>query len=191
MTLNTAIYLDGAHGREVAREVYDFFNNLLGPRPGGEPTQMSKEAMPWSGPGVLNFGNELGQGLPAILDVEFREDAPVASTEQAAEHTEDCEWDVKQGSSCDWNHPVVCGILISLDTAYGYTDSYGGCSVLHARYIVDFYTNFVLPRGLSLRWKNEYSGEINEGIDGIEEFLDGGDEAAEWFTGIITKIVGN
>ena len=190
MTLNTAIFLDGAHGRTVAREVYDFFNTLLGPRQDGRPTAMHDEQMPWVSDGVRSFGNQLGQGLPAILEVSFRDNAPLATAEQATEHTEDCEWDIKEGISCAWNHPVACGILTTLDTAYGYSDAYGGCSVLHARYIVDFYNNFVLPRGLSMRWKNEYSGKINEGINGIEEFLDGGDEAYEWFTDVMKKIEG-
>ena len=185
MTLNTVIYLDDVYGRHVAEEVYEFFNVLLGPRPDGLPTERHPEKMAWSEEGVFSLGNRLGQGLPAILEVQFREGAPLATVEQAAAHNEDCEWDQKEGNDCSWNHPVATGIKISLDTTYGYSDEYGSCTMLHARYLVAFYEQVVKPRGLKMRWVNEFNGEINEGLNGLEEFFGDGDKADDWFKGIL------
>lgn len=162
MTLCTNILLRTEHSQ---REVYDRMNQLLG---------APEKPVGWE-----KMSNAPGQGFAAWLIT--------AGPSSPGEHDDDCE------PECAYWRCVHPGwdVLVNLDTGYAYRDSYGGCSILHARLIVDLY-HWIVATGGSLTWINEFSGVMNEGLSGIEEFLGNGDEAQEWFSSLVLpEFLGN
>ena len=132
------------------------------------------------------FGTRLGQGLPAILSVDFKPGDVLRTAEQAAEH-EDCDEDepVCDGSG----HDPACVLEVNLDTAYGYKGPNGmRCSDLHAVVIVRL-GRWLAERSVPFAWRNEYTGEIHQGEEGIEELLSSGVEADRWFDGTLMPTI--
>lgn len=181
MTLNTTIYiLDPVNPHDV----FNFGNFLLGNgenvyRPGGSLGNVRYSEVKnseWSEPGVVNIYNNIGQGFPAILDCSYREDAPLWE-----EDTYDVE-DLSEygGGISSYLISPACYMSLSFDTGYGYRDDLGGASNLHARYLVDLY-KWLQKKNVRIRWQNEFTGEIHDGIDGLDKFFVGGDKAESWF----------
>lgn len=138
---------------------------------------------PWT------VGNELGQGLPALLDISYRPDAPLRTAEQAAEHDEDiCNlpgvaWYDEASGPCDgvrtWRR--ACWLEVSFDTAYGYRDDRGyGCGDLHAEYVAKL-GQWLDAKGVRWEWENEFTGEIHTGYSRLIDLASGGFEASAWF----------
>lgn len=108
---------------------------------------------------TAQWGTVIGQGLPGIVWVEDEDDH----------------------------------YMLSYDTGYGYREGGLGCTELHVSALV--HLTHLLPKGTSVvEWENEYTGEWNKTVGGaigpgVPEFLNGGDDAMEWFARIIPAIM--
>lgn len=188
MTLSTNIYvLDEASPHELFRHC----QTLL--------TKYDEERRPWNQQkcsdlpsrvfrggefitepgGPWRIGNDLGQGLPAILDIDYQPGGPLRTPEQAAEHDSYC------GEDCDGEyHGRACWMDIDFDTSYGYHDSEGrGCGDLHALLVAQV-GEYLDARGVRWEWHNEFTGEVHGGDDRYARLVglcSGGFEAAAWF----------
>lgn len=196
MTLSTNVYiLDEIDHTEVFR----FCQGLLAKyddRP-GEHEQAWKDSGSWRGEGYQSIHNLIGQGLPAILDINYRTGRPMRTAEEAAEHDEDCnlpinaEWYDPEAGDCDkTEHDPPCWLDVDFDTAYGYKDSRGwGCGDLHA-VLVGELGAWLAERGIRWRWRNEFTGVIHDDADSLIELVSGGFEAGAWFaTTVLPAIV--
>lgn len=115
----------------------------------------------------------VGQGLPAWTMMTYR-----TSGEPFPSYTQDAE---------DYDDPKTFPAFyadLSFDTSYGFQDAYGGCATLHARYLVH-----LAQKGYAFTWVNEFTGEPHEGLSGLMEFMDGGDEAEAWFQGTVLPLI--
>jgi hypothetical protein len=185
MTLSTDIYvLDQVDVPELFR----FCQGLLAQfddrsTPQQPDQQKSRDREGWREDGARCMSNEIGQGLPAILDIHYRPNAALATAEQAAQCTSDCD-DPEEGEDRYHHHPHACWVNIDFDTTYGYRDSAGrGCGDLHAA-LVALVGKWCDERGARWEWRNEYTGDIHGGETRYERLLDlmkQGSEAAAWF----------
>jgi hypothetical protein len=141
-------------------------------RDGREFTELGN---PWS------IFNQLGRGLPAILDVSYRPGAPLRTPEQAAEH-DDCDAYNEPGDPpcSETEHRPACWVEISWDTAYGYTGPDGmGCGDLHARFVAAM-AAWCDERSLRWRWRNEFTGEVHDDLGSLIGLVGSGFEASVW-----------
>lgn len=183
MTLNTKVYvLDPSVGY---REVFVVCQRLLAKydeqnRP--VTAQRFEEREGW-------IGNERGQELPALMDVTYRLGAPLRTPEEQAAHDPDIctlpdsSWyGGDPATLCDGAHRgrPACWLQISFDTAYGAVSKGLRCSELHGRLIVEL-GDWLDGRGARLKWMNEYSGAVYDGLDGIASLIGDGDQAMAWF----------
>jgi hypothetical protein len=189
MTLDTRVYvLD----RISAKDVWLKCNQLIGADESVKAVHEQKKS--WrKGESFVEPGdpwwywNRPGQGLCALLDVQYRPDAPLRSEADAAAHDEDCnlpgtEWYDEEAGPCDgsWHYPA-CWLEISFDTAYSYKDEQGrGCGDLHASLLADL-GRWLDERGVRWAWKNEFTGEVHTGYEQLIELCTGGFEASAWF----------
>lgn len=140
--------------------------------------------------------NELGQGFDAIFEVEWEKDgAPLVWYDRAEEEermarhvpsiytAQEAADEVASMAAYYEKYPEGV-IKIDWDTGYAFKDEHGGCSDLHARYIVRLAKEYLEPRGITFAWQNEYSGEWNEGLTGFEEFGRAGADAGAWFANV-------
>lgn len=168
MTLATEVFLSGDID---GREVFAYAQHLLALYDKQKRPASEQKTRAFEGPdseGVAQLSNRIGQGLPAILDVKFRTDGSPLRAE-----------DIPETEGSDWEYPK-CSVEVRFDTGYGYSDSLGGCSHLHARFICAL-QDWVTERDGSLAWRNEYTGDVHQGLDGISEFIGDGNKAADWF----------
>jgi hypothetical protein len=179
MTLSTNIYI---LDQVDAREVFKFCQGLLAKyddRP-GRPRQQESVDLPG------NVFNQIGQGLPAILDVRYGESGPLVTAEQSAAHDEDCPPD------CGGEyHDAEYWVNVDFDTSYGYRDSRGWrCNELHAALVVDLGT-WLNGRGIRWSWRNEYTGDIHPGpgFESLESFFAAGDKAQDWFVSMVLPAI--
>lgn len=185
MTLSTDIYvLDQVDVSELFR----FCQGLLTkyddrPTPQQPDQQAWRDRESWRDNGARLMSNEIGQGLPAILDLHYRPDAPLATPEQAEQCTDDCD-PPEEGEDRYHHHPHACWANIDFDTAYSYRDTSGrGCGDLHAL-LVSEVGQWLDERGVRWEWHNEYTGDIHGGDDRYERLIDlvsGGFAAEAWF----------
>lgn len=182
MTLSTDIYVQRAI---PARDVFEFVLAQL--------LEFDESKRPRSA--VVEhftpncFGTQLGQGLPAILSVDYKLGDVLCTPEQAAEH-EDCnvpgyEYYDAAEPDCDGSgHSPACVLKVNLDTGYGYHDAQGnGCGHLHA-VLVSKLGLWLDRRTVPWMWSNEFTGEIHGGPDRYARLVDlgrGGFEASNWF----------
>lgn len=135
--------------------------------------------------GARTIGNNLGQGLPAILDVTYREDGqPVTTLEQAAEHEEECKLDC-DGSS-HYHQAAFC--IIGLDTAYAYSQGNFGCGDLHAA-LIELFGVWLDQHEVDWSWCNEFTGVTYHKYDNLTELGGGGLAAREWFLNVVQPII--
>lgn len=186
MTLSTNIYvLDPVDPEELFR----FGQSLLAEY---DEQHRSAEAQAWrrgepDANGRTSIYNRLGQGLPAILDVRYRNGGQYVTAEMAG-HDEDCDED------CTGKyHDRECWIDVDLDTAYGYRDERGwGCGDLHA-VLVARIGNWLDERGVRWEWRNEFTGDVHGDDDRYARLADlasGGFEAEAWFrTAVLPAIL--
>ena len=140
----------------------------------------------WREDGTKRYANELGQGLPAIFDVTYREGGPVRAESQI-DCNEDCEED------CSKNyHPRAHWLAINFDTAYGYRDKRGwGCGTLHA-VLVARIGGWLDAKGVRWEWTNEFTGETHGGDQRYAKLMElglGGAEAESWFRNIVMPAI--
>jgi hypothetical protein len=137
MTLDTRIYVED---RADYREVFAKCNQLIGAT---EQTRYRDEN------GTIM--NEPGQGLPGWLMLRYRDDAPLIAEGESLAHGEYCDPD------CDGTgHERQCWLRVSLDTAYSYSDSLGGCGDLHARFVAALGA-WLDGKGIRWSWRNEFT----------------------------------
>ena len=176
MTLDTAIYVRGPVDHKA---LFLKCNQLIGAtertRSKDEQDTSYHEGEWIAAPGnAWTIMNEPGQGLPGWLMVHYRPGAPLHTAEDAARHDEDCEPD------CDGDHYIrACWLRVSLDTAYSYSDAYGGCGDLHARFVAALGA-WLDERKVPWSWKNEFTGEVHQGTEGLDDLGSRGAEAAAW-----------
>jgi hypothetical protein len=177
MTLDTRIYV---HGPVDHREAFVVFNRLLGAHEGirfsDEQDKSYRDGewavfpdSPWT------IANDPDQGLPGWLMIHYRPEAPLRTAAAVAACDEDCEPD------CDGTyHSRACHLEVSIDTAYSYHGPDGGCGDLHARLVAEF-GHWLDGKGVRWQWKNEFTGEVHWGYEGLTELGAGGLAALEWF----------
>jgi len=171
MTLNTVI---GLRGNLNFDEVVDYANKLIGaenPRYRAGSSEYNE--------GLWEYVNTPGQGFGAWLFAYRSLEGEEETKGVWVKDVYDEDYD-SVTSQEDYN----VNIRLAFDTAYGYKDPvYGGCTEFHA-FIILSLKEYVEERGGTLIWQNEYNGDINEGSEGMEKFLDSGDDAMSWFSGI-------
>lgn len=138
----------------------------------------------------------IGQGMPAWLMVHYRPGGAYRTTEQAAEHDEDIcnlptsSWTDEDSEMCDGtDHAPACHLQVSMDTAYGFHGPNGmRCDHLHG-VILARLTEWLGAQGVAWKWKNEYTGDIHPGGEGLDGLLKGGDEANAWFDNVASPVI--
>lgn len=192
MTLSTNVYvLDEVSPHELFRFCQTLLTKWDEPdhRPWNRQKCSDKPTHTvWEMPGTWNICNELGQGLPAILDIKYRPGGPLRA-EQAG-HDEDCS------EECSGKyHDRACWLDIDFDTAYSARFSGGmGCGDLHAALVAEV-GQWLDARGVRWEWRNEFTGDVHGGDDRYERLIDlasGGFEATAWYaTTALPAILGH
>lgn len=202
MTLDSRIYVHGETGipnlfiacqRAVLR--YDQAGRTLDQIvwEDEEATDWSREARERTGDGYVPNGkrdrlNTVGQGLPAWLWLHYRLDGPYRSVEESQEHDECCEYE--DSEPCDGSgHRPAAFIEIMLDTTYGYEDERGwGCGDLHAALIWEI-GHYLDAQGVGWSWMNEFTGEIHDGFNNLDDLGGGGAKAQNWFRNTVLPAI--
>ena len=81
---------------------------------------------------------------------------------------------------------------VSWDTGYGYNENGINCTSLHVSAMLHLRDLLAEIDGLRFStWNNEYAGTWHRGIrpKDLQEFLGGGDNAMEWFKGILVPML--
>lgn len=187
MTLNTEIYL---HGQVNIPEFFEFCQRALLAFDG---EARSLEAVVWTddegwrGDGTRRRANRLGQGLPAILDLTYRSDGPLMTVEQSAAHNDWCN----EEGDCDGSHHTPPNwATVSLDTAYGYKDPHSGwgCGDLHAA-LIRLFGDYLDKHGVQFSWENEFTGEVHDGYNNLDDLGAQGANAGEWFRNVVLPAI--
>lgn len=170
MTLSTYVYVKEPVDR---RELFTECNRIIGSHEGVQFTADED-----------GIANRPDQGLNAWLLIRAHEDGVTYANDPAAEHgrfcdgpDDDCYHGEEDEGDCR-DEPAFAEV--NFDTAYSHRDEYGGCGELHARYIV-MLGRWLEAKGLTWTWRNEFTGEINAGYDGLAGLSWSGQKAADWF----------
>jgi len=196
VTLSTKIYVQGEIG---ALDVFNFLVHQLlefdearrdftDVRTTAEPDTDWRTKQPT---GLWTMETVIGQGLPAWTMVHYRPGGEYRTEAGALAHdTEICNvpgavyYDADEPVCDGSHHDPACRLMVDMDTAYGFHGPGGmGCSALHGVMIVRLGT-MLAERGVPWQWRNEYTGELHSGFDGLDGLLHVGDEANAWFEGI-------
>lgn len=195
MTLSTNVYvLDPIDHREV----FHFCQGMLAKY---DEDRRSPEQQAWTDKqdetwragksfvepdNAWSIANRIGQGLPAILDISYRPNAPLRTPEQAAACYDWCDDD------CTEEHDQqACWLDIDFDTAYGYKHNGMGCGDLHAAFVSEL-GQWLDARGVRWSWRNEHTGEVHGGEDRYERLIDlcsAGFEASAWFEHTVKPVI--
>jgi hypothetical protein len=162
MTLSTKVYV---HDRIDVRRLFETCNRLIG---APETVRYTDKAVTYGD--YWSIGNDPGQGLCAWLIINYRPDGPLLA---GPEGCEDC------GPDCSWQHDPACWAIVDFDTGYSYRDEHGGCGDLHAR-LVHQLGRLMYAGDVSWSWRNEFTGELHQGYDGLEALGSGGRKAEHW-----------
>lgn len=182
MTLNTAIYI---HQPIDPRPLFAYINAELlntGPDNLTEDVDMSAQ-FDWYAPGSWQLGNVWGQGYAAALKVNYRRDGELLHDGSC---DEDCAEVYAHRLPCqeEEHHPAHY-VRVNLDTSYGYSDEHGdGAGRLHAR-LVAHIGSWLTTRGVTWSWRNEFTGDIYRGTDGLDTLMGDGEDARAWLTSIL------
>ncbi len=197
MTLSTNLYVLGPVDIPAlfrhCQELLTANDDRVPPQQPEQQVSVDKEA--WRGNGARSMRNELGQGLPAILDITYRPDGPLTTEEQSKECTEDCDPADKPLDEDEERYhypPRACFADSDFDTADGYRDKLGrGCGDLHA-VLVSEVGKWLDERGVRWEWRNEYNGEIHGGEARYARLVDlvsSGFEAGAWFRSMVLPAI--
>jgi len=181
MTLDTRIYVQGPVDY---REVFVKCNQLIGAHEGinftDEPIPGWENGERKRGPedGEWFIWNAPNQGLCALMEVSYRKGGALRAP---GGHSRYCE---PEADGCDGRSCApACWLEVSFDTAYGYSGPDGGCSDLHARLVAEF-GRWLDGKGIRWSWRNEFTGEIHQGYEGLPDLGTGGLKALDWFTSL-------
>jgi hypothetical protein len=196
MTLSTKIYVQGEIG---ALDVFNFLVHQLlefdsnrrdfaAVRTTAEADTNWRTKQPT---GLWTMKTVIGQGLPAWTMVLYRPGGEYTSDAEARAHDAeicnmpDADHYDRDEPVCDGaQHDPACHLMVDMDTAYGFHGPNGmSCSALHGVMIVRL-GEMLRERGVSWQWRNEYTGELHSGFDGLGGLLNAGDEANAWFNGV-------
>lgn len=160
------------------KEVFDFCNSLMGAEnPRVKNTSNER--------GYISYANEWDQGLPALMSVLAHEERDVNPEAYYDELYEEDFID------CDDPEPRMmepaCAISLSFDTTYGYRDEFGGVDNLHGRYIIALH-DWLAEKGISLKWKEEYTGDIHDGLNNIDRMI-GNEKSSVFYNEIFMPTV--
>lgn len=173
MTLDTSIYILDPIDVE---ELFAWGNtNLIKP-----PT--TPRVRRWS-IGDVYYGTELrtdagvanviGQGFDAIFEI-FHKDGQLIDPLEGVDEDEQEYYKDRPKHYAE----------IRFDTAYGFSGPLGwGATTLHASYIVALFEH-LKEMGVAMAWQNEYNGDINYGLTGLDTFLNDGDSALDWYQNV-------
>lgn len=184
VTLNTKIYILDEIGH---KDVFGRCNQLIN---APEATRFSDCAQQvfvdgaWvdEPTGARNIGNDIGQGLCALLDVYYRTGGPLKSDADSCDRWCDDPCDAESHDPAHW-------IKVTFDTAYGYRDEQGrGCGDLHAVLVAEL-GRWLDERGVRWLWENEFTGEIHSGYERLIELCSGGFEASAWFQSTVMPAI--
>ena len=118
----------------------------------------------------------IGQGFCSMYIVEYVEGGGLRG-DGVVVHDEDCE------DPCEYGHPrdaFPYYVSVNLDTSYGYSANGESCGSLHAK-IVGSVGAWLDTQGIRWCWENEFTGEIHQGAECLDELGPGADEAARWY----------
>lgn len=181
MRLDTCMYV---HDEVKVRDLFAECRRLLGAT---TETWQDRDVSQYYGEGVWSIGNDIGQGLPALLDIKYRPHAPLRTDPDACTYFCDPSDDEDP-----WHHHTpAMWCEVSFDTAYSYHDSYGGCGALHARLLFDL-GQWLDERGAAWSWVNEFDGAVYGGDDRyrkLSELTRGGQEAMRWFKATVEPVI--
>lgn len=194
MTLSTDIYiLDEVDPMEVfwfCQSMLTRYDDGRYRTPEQQEVRHQQETSYTGTPGVFEvrpdnpwgLENVLGQGLPAWLMTAYRPGGPLTSPERAAQCTDDCDPDSEDYGEDGYHyHPHACWMSVDFDTTYGYRDSRGwGCGDLHAALVAELGA-WLDAKSVRWEWRNEFTGEVHTGAEGLTELGRGGVEAQQWF----------
>ncbi len=189
MTLSTNIYvLDPTDVREAFRFCQGMLTKYDDQRRSPDQQIWSDSELTWGGTGRRSMANRIGQDLPGILDITYREGGPLRTAEQAEQHDEDCDED------CDREyHNRACFLDIDFDTAYGAKFEGGmGCGDLHAALVAEL-GQWLDAKGVRWEWRNEFTGDVHGGEDRYVRLIDlcrGGFEATSWYQHSVLPALG-
>jgi hypothetical protein len=175
MTLDTRVYIRDAID---PIEVFDYCNKIIG---AGEKiertTKHPVDAAPGDGNAPLWTFNNPNQGLHALLTVRYRKDGPLLTPEKAAAHEQcgdDCE-----ALHCEREH---CWVEVAFETSYGYTGPSGEhCGQYHADLVMQL-GHWLTASGCNWRWRDEKTGAVWDRYDHMQDLIDAGADAKQWFT---------
>lgn len=195
MTLNTEIYvLDPVDIGGLFAEGQRLLA-LYDDRP-NPPAQKSYSEM--RGAGTWITANEIGQGLPAIWEVEYLPGGMFRTPEDAASHelNEYCNhpdnptWYEDDKPLCaKTEHDVPCYAECSFDTTYSYRDAQGrNCGDLHALLVAGI-GGWLTRQGIRWSWRNEYTGEVHDDLESLIGLVSGGFEASAWFRTMVLPAI--
>lgn len=209
MTLDTRVLIEAPIDPE---EVFNFCRGLLSLKRTVEEVTLRPE-MPFSHEnsskwdpdtktfvkdpsGEWSYMNQVGQGLCAWLIVYYNESGPQVTQESYEAHDEDCnlpenKYYDEDSDLCDGEHNYrrPRWVTVSFDTGYGYHGPNGeGCGDLHAELVAKL-GQFLDYKGVPWLWENEFTGEFNRGYDKLSDLGRGGENAQEWFKGIVLPTI--
>jgi hypothetical protein len=165
VTLSTKVYI---HDRVDAHRLFEVCNRLIS---APADVRFTDQAETWSSDGRWSIGNEPMQGLCAWLIITYRPDGPLHPEPEG--HDDGC------GEDCTWQHTPACWAIVDFDTGYSYRDEHGGCGDLHAR-LVHQLGRLMYAGDVSWSWRNEFTGKLHQGYDGLDALGSGGRKAEGW-----------
>jgi hypothetical protein len=194
MTLSTDIYvLDEVDPLEVFRFCQGLLTKYDNPRhmPAEQMRVRNRQDTSYTGvPGVWEVqpgnpwsrDNEPGQNLPAWLMSAYRPVGPLRP--EVGGHDEDCDED------CSGKyHDRACWMSVDFDTTYGYRDVRGwGCGDLHAALVFELGA-WLTGHNIRWEWRNEFTGEVHVGPEGLTELGRAGVEAQDWFASTVAPAI--
>lgn len=177
MTLDTRFVINAPTD---PREVFDFCNSLIGAT---EATQWSHdEAGKWKWQHNHAYRNHAGQGLCALMDVEYG-----VNGGKLREDKYDDEGIEITGVG---EHEPEGYVEVSFDTAYGYRGPGGlTCGELHAG-LVAHLGRWCEERAYPHSWQNEFSGEwFQDWRVAADELGKSSEAARKWFMGTVLPAI--
>lgn len=181
MTLSTYFVIGAVESPSATAEaVYQFCRTGLNTPDDVEPKREQDKC------GYSEIWHPAGIGLSAWLLMKYRPGGPSMAECPRYDHEDDEEY----AQSVEWHNgqPMNNGfgcIQVNWDTAYSYRGPQGeSCSELHAALIAALGV-WCDKRGIAWKWKNEFTGEWFDGMDGLQEFA--GDYAngpSQWFNNV-------